>query len=797
MFDKAKEQGIPVVLLIGSHRDWPTPDVTRYGRGEAIAVTTYSAIFNLNSHLSDAHVLVFDDAHAAEEYVGQAWALSVDGHTDAYHHLLDELADTLEPAFISRMVGPVGDNREVRLLPVAAITSHLDGIARVLTALSGRASYRFNMIRANLGACLFYVSRREIYIRPMIPPTFEHDAFTYPRQRLYLSATLGGAGELERAFGRAPIERVGVPPAWEKSGSGRRFFVFPDLVTVFPEPAEAEPRESDLAEQADSPQVADPTHESNGEAQGAAEVKTPLQRLVTELLGLSNKRLILTPDDESAFRLADMLGVDERDRYTARDADAGLQPFIDAETGTLLAPSRYDGMDLADDSCRMMLMAGLPKASHLQDQFLESKLGATEVLEERIRTRVLQGAGRCTRGPSDWAVVVVQGDELLRFLSRVEVQQALPVELQAEIAFGFRQEEQTADDLVYLAGSALKQDDMWREEAEPDLAEYRRAATRTPRPNADQLAASAPREVRAWKAAWQQDWEAATRIAVDVLEHLTAPALQPYYSLWAYLGSSWSRLAAETADDPTAAIERSAELLRRAHRAAKRTTWLKEVQPQAGEQVDSDPLNEASVDQVIARLQGPLRSPAKCDRKIGEMLSSLSQQKATSYEQGLTIVGEMIGAPDSFKPTAKGRADSVWIWDTLWICIEAKSEQDSGGMLSQAYIRQANTQLASLAGDRDVDDPPQGSVSVVVSPRGIVDPHAVPMAAPHLHLVTPSVMLDIAHDVARAWKQLRGIAPGASGAALHKEVAETMWEHRILPTQVYERLTVNPIRPST
>lgn len=789
VFDKANDQGIPVVLLTGPHTSWDTADLTRYTMGEAVAISVYSAIFNLRSRLSDAHVLIFDDAHAAEGYVAEAWSLHVSQNNDAYDQLFTALGDTLEPAFVSRMVAPdnpTGDNSEVRLLPIAAVASHLDDIDRALSNLTGDPSYRFNMIRANLASCLFYVSRREFYIRPMIPPTFEHNAFTGPAQRLYLSATLGGAGELERAFGRAPIERVEVPPAWDRSGSGRRFFVFPDLATDFPEPPEAEqhPEQEETAE-AEQPDPAEP-------AEPAAEM-TPVDRLVKSLLDLAAKRLILTPDHDSATQIADMLDVDQATRFTAKDSEQGLQPFLAADTGTLLAANRYDGMDLAAESCRMMLMSGLPAATHLQDRFLESKLGATEVLEERIRTRVLQGAGRCTRGPKDWAVVIIQGEDIVRFLSRTEVRQSLPVELQAEIAFGFDQRDASAEELVYLAESALKQDDIWREDAEPELARYRREATRSPQPNADQLAASAAREVRAWKAAWQQDWEAAARAAIDVMEHLAAPELRPYRSLWAYLGSAWSFLAAQTGD-PTAATERGAELLRLAHGAATRTTWLKEVQPMLGEQVDSDPIDEAAVGHVRTRLQGPLRQTVKFERKVGEMLAGLSQHKATPFELGLAALGELIGAAESFKPRGNGKADSVWIWEALWITFEAKSNQLDAGALSQDYVRQTNTHLASVAGDRELDDPPQGSISVVVSPRGIVAPEAVPIALPHLYLVSPTLMLDIAHDAARAWKELRLIAPGVSGPALHKEIAQTLWDHRVLPTQVRDRVMRDPIR---
>ena len=74
-----------------------------------------------------------------------------------------------------------------------------------------------------------FVAADEIIVRPLLPPTFTHAAYTDPKQRLYLSATLGAGGELERAFGRAHITRMAVPEGWDERGTGRRFFVFPQL----------------------------------------------------------------------------------------------------------------------------------------------------------------------------------------------------------------------------------------------------------------------------------------------------------------------------------------------------------------------------------------------------------------------------------------------------------------------------------------------------------------------------------------------------------------------------------------
>jgi hypothetical protein len=83
---------------------------------------------------------------------------------------------------------------------------------------------------------------------------------------------------------------------------------------------------------------------------------------------------------------------------------------------------------------------------------------------------------------------------------------------------------------------------------------------------------------------------------------------------------------------------------------------------------------------------------------------------------------------------------------------------------------------------------------VIVSPRSVVDPDAVPIASAHVYLAGPKLILDVAHDAVRAWKALRGVAQGVSAEALHSDAARLLWEHRVLPTQTRERLSRDPIR---
>jgi hypothetical protein len=60
-------------------------------------------------------------------------------------------------------------------------------------------------------------------------------------------------------------------------------------------------------------------------------------------------------------------------------------------------------------------------------------------------------------------------------LSRTEVRKSLSVELHAGVTFGFEQSQgATANELLLLAESALNQNEVWQEDAEPQLAQLRR-----------------------------------------------------------------------------------------------------------------------------------------------------------------------------------------------------------------------------------------------------------------------------------------------------------------------------------
>ncbi|WP_148086319.1 DEAD/DEAH box helicase [Micromonospora sp. HM5-17] len=751
----ARREGIPAVTLVGSHASWPLAEVTRYDGAEAIAITNYSSVFNASPKLGRPGSLFFDDAHAAEQFVAEAWSVDISRFDDpeVYAAVVDAMRPALDGMFYQRLNEDNPDpltRPDVRLVvPVRrGLVAELD---KALSATKGNLGWRFTMARAGLASCLVYVSWGRVLVRPFVPPTFENDPFTAARQRVYLSATLGRGGELERAFGRASITRLELPPEAGTPRNGRRFFIFAGLA-------------------------------SDGTDDG--------EDLTRALVQEAGKALVLAPTVETAVETANALSPAG---WPVMDKDAvatSLEPFTTARHA-MLALARYDGMDLPGATCRLVILDGKPDAAHLQERYLADQLRARITLEERIRTRVVQGAGRCTRGPADHAVVVILGDTLTRYLSETGVRNALTADLQAEVAFGRDNSRAPAAEVVANVKTFLAQGDEWRDNAEPEIAKLRRTASTSPLAGTEYLGKSVSYEIEACRLAWRGSWSDAAGYAEKAANALSGSnEVRHYRALWLYLAAVWFHAAADEGN-PTARAAAEA-LVVRATNASRGTTWLREVEP-ADNQVVQTGADDTPAVQKVADLLTKGVKRASHEALLTSINDGLAATEAAKFEPALSNLGVLLGA-EAYKPQGSGRCDSAWCWgERVWLAIEAKSGQDPTKPVALRDVRQANTQLRQLAADRGAAAPPDGSASIIVSPRGAVAPEAVDGAEHHVHLAEPAQLLAIAADAAAAWEELISQAPGQRADDLQRLIRNVLGKNRVLPTHVVSRLTATPL----
>lgn len=764
---KLTSYGVESVLLVGKNRDWSDADRLRYTSAQSVAVTTYWSIFNSNPPLSDAQLLILDDAHAAEGAVAGPWSITIERREDAYLPIIEALAPTLDPLVVARLTDSVGGKyasdiylaSAVGVAGQAAVLAELMRRAVDAKAVSQHTRYAMRFVESHFDRMLVYVSRRAIVFRPFIPPTATLAAFDGAQQRLYMSATLGEGGELERTFGRRKIQRLPVPSGWDRRGNGRRFFAFPESTT-------------DLAENADERQA-----------------------YIQQVISKFGRAVVLAPDNSTMETFLASRVPPGAVVYRPDDVEDSLSDFAAAPLAVLGMANRYDGLDLPDESCRLVIIAGLPARGDLQERFLAKGLGAIDVLQERIRARITQGAGRATRNPTDFAAVLMLGTDLASFAGRLDVQEALHPELHAELKFGLMASlENSSAELLDLLEHFIRQSAEWAG-AETTIRSMRDSYTQKSPPGTKELSDSASHEVAAWQSLWQGEWDRARESAKAAADTVRGSrGSQRYAALWNYLLASWTLIAGGQGIQRVDADAAQAAF-NAARAGARGTTWLShlaspaDLEAMSREQIEVDALDGAAVEQARTAFDR-LRRPTIYAPIIDEVRAGLAGTPANQFEGALVKLGELAGA-SSFVGDGGGTAKPDASWDfsgVLWVTWEAKSEARTDTEVDVSSVDQTNRHLRSMA-DRLGKSIPSGSVSILVTPQTAFDAAAPGVAEDHSYWVDVDFVRDLTARLDSAWRTIKTtLAPDSEPERKRQVILEAFHTAGVLPTQWLSQL---------
>lgn len=655
--EQATDQyGLALNGFTGSASGYAPAAKAEYQNAERIAVTTYSSLFNVNPFFESPELIIVDDAHAAENYIASMWALRIERQNAEHKALHTAITGLLKPLLdvtaLSRITGKwQGAELWVDKVASPAFAEVRDELIEIIDEHAPGTDLRFSwkMIRDHLHACHLYLSADEILIRPLIPPTWEHAPYANAKHRIFMSATLGAGGDLERLTGRKKILRLSVPQGWDRKGIGRRYFVFPEM----------------SLEDKDC---------------------TVLRR---EIMRLGGRSLVLVPNDHSRQKIAQDVAANLG--FPTLDADAieaSKKAFTSKPQAVAVVANRYDGIDFPGDDCRLLFIEGLPKATNLQERFLMSRMGAAVLFNERIQTRVLQAIGRCTRSLQDYSAVIVSGAELPDYLSDRRRLAFLHPEVQAEVDFGIEQSRKTTSaDLLENVRILLAHAHEW-EEADQQIVAKRQAATQNPFPAMEELASIVRYEIDYQEQMWQGDFEAALASAESVLGGLTAPELRGYRALWHYLAGSAAWLASNSKIPHLTAKARAH--FTEAKNAARGIPWLvalSRFQPDEQlDEADDSPLFRQleRVEDVLVSL-GTVHDRAFA-RREKEILKGLDSSE--DFERAHLLLGQLIGF-EAGKVESNGSPDPWWLADQVCFVFEDHAGAKGASVLDVTKARQA------------------------------------------------------------------------------------------------------------
>lgn len=657
--EQADEQyGLSVNGFTGTVSSYSPTSKAQYTNADKIAITTYNSLFNTNPFFENPQIIIVDDAHAAENYIASLWSLRIERTKENHLALHKAISGLIKPYIDSvnfvKLTGQIqslGDLFWSDKLATPTLFEIKDQLCAIIDAHVEQSDLRhpWKMIRDQLEGCQVYLSSQDILIRPLIPPTWTHAPFENAKQRIYMSATLGAGGDLERLTGRKRIQRLPVPKEWTHQGIGRRFFVFPSM---------------SLREQ----EIIDLRH---------------------KMMELAGRSVVLVPNERQKNEITTEVKTNLRfDIFDAENIETSKKPFVQSPKAVAIIANRYDGIDFPGDDCRLLFIDGLPRTTNTQEQFLMSRMGANILFNERIQTRVFQAIGRCTRSLQDYSAVVVTGELLPDYLVNRSRRAYFHPELQAELEFGVEQSQDTKlSDLLDNFRIFLNNGTEW-EEANNQILQKRSQAEQKPFPAINDLGAVVEYEIDFQRRMWQGDYEKAMEAAERVLGRLTSPELRGYRALWHYLAGSAAWREGKRGNQSLAA--KALTHFQAAKDAAPNIPWLvtlSKYQPDSQKSTKTNVLLLTQIErlEIIFNELGTTHY-RNYDKKEKEILEGL--RNPSLFEQAQKLLGEMLGFAAE-KIESEASPDPWWTIGKFYIVFEDHVDADAGTELSPTKARQA------------------------------------------------------------------------------------------------------------
>ncbi len=684
MVAEAEELGIPVVLMEGGKDDISVAQKRSYHRSRAIAVMNYWVYFNQNPAIDNADLLIMDDAHLAEQCLHSLYSVEISrfSHKELFEQITNELR-THYPEY--RVLHEAVEGGDSAASP-PELLSFIDQIAYSprLTELVDSSPllvsdkdlyFRWGRMRGSVNEANIYMSTNTLWIRPYIYPLISNPYYENVTQRIYMSATIGDPNDLCRRLGTRKITTIPVPTEFGDATVGRRMVLF-----------------------SDDPCTAD------------GSLSPELVESLLPALSRSPKSVWLCPSKSAAEKIRTSFGkwitqngFGNPPSWILSTLGEELDAFRNAAAGHLFVGGRFDGMDFHGDECRLVVLAALPKAINVQEEFLSAYLRDASFMRRRLNQRIAQAFGRCNRSPEDYAVYILADKRFAAYLGKESNRQSLTRHMMAEIDLAENCTEfstaQLNDEIRgFLNADFTNYDPLFRDLlADVPMAN---AATQSQTTNKDDE--TAPDEVVAWTALFQSKnydtaasyfntcWNSALERNIVELGAFYGWCLAKAMYLKALQGSCTMSLALDTLEKALSRGGASAWFNRR-------KTSLNRAKNQPIIQVTASETFVDFVfrafDQQLEKFGGKGRKFEQWCARLSEMLSSDSHN---AYLEGLCELGELIGF-DTTRPSHNAATDCRWRGSfsdaKIVITIEGKIEHVISNTIVPHDVGQAHNQL--------------------------------------------------------------------------------------------------------
>lgn len=602
--------------------------------GNRILVTSVQKLFNgltkfkLMNKSEPVGSLLMDDAHACSDVIRDANRLRIPKDDAAYQALRTLFAQSIEEQGVGTFADITNSERDAFLpVPYWAWIEHEADVAAILSSGAKRDTikYVWPLLKNMLAECQCVISGEAIEIEPYIPPLEAFGSYWGADQRIFMSATVTDDAFLVKGLRLAP-ETILAPISYAKERwSGERMVLLPSLM------------HSDLTRDLFVKTFGVP---SNGRQYGVVALAPSFARTADW-----KQYGAVIADTNTLGGLVDKL---RKGRYES----------------TLVLANRYDGIDLPDDTCRILVFDGRPFSESLIDLYQEACRPNSEATFMRTIRTIEQGMGRSVRGEKDYSVVVVLGDDFTRLIRDRDTSRHVSPQTAKQIEIGLDIAEMATDEIAKgespqsaffaLVRQCIQRDDDWKAFYAEKMQEVK------PRGANERLLRAYATELAAEAACARGNYVAATETLQKFLDsELADPGDRGWYMQ----------------DLARYQYRHSRTEFQRLQKAAHGTNRLL-LKPPSGMVVSQLLVTQARIERIVEWVR-QYESYGAMNIALTDILGRLTfGTKADKFEQALDELGTALGfATERPDKEWKEGPDNLWALDaTHYVLWECKNE---------------------------------------------------------------------------------------------------------------------------
>lgn len=383
------------------------------------------SVFGINTQKISIGSLIIDDAHACLDIIEDQFTLEIPRDSDCGQELWELFSEDLKRQYETKYIElEAFDPHEFALIPYWDWQSRLEKTYSLLRDSKDESflKFKWGLVKQYLKYCSCVCTHKSFEISPFQIPIDVINTLRNTDRIIFMTATMADDSILFSHFNVEDYSKDNVIQPKNCNDIGERLILIPKAI--------------------------DPNVDEDSIRKFCKEKSESINVVV------------IVPSYEKAKLWANHSDL----ILDSENIDEGVDSLKNGHIGLVVLVNRYDGIDLPDEACRLLVIDGVPPITRYIDKMENDYLGASS--SSRLIQKIEQGMGRGVRSNLDYCAVILMDSSLTDIIYNSNATENFSpatkaqYDLSANVTEQIKEQNSSYEDAI---GMCLDREDNWVE----------------------------------------------------------------------------------------------------------------------------------------------------------------------------------------------------------------------------------------------------------------------------------------------------------------------------------------------